>query len=61
MDVSPKVGIMAGIQWQDLQDLLLYVFAPLAMWWSAFFVASGVFAGIYFLFLWLFQWLTKAR
>jgi hypothetical protein len=62
MDVSTPVGVnMDGVQWQDLQDVLIWVFSPLALWWGAFYIAASFVAAAYTMFMWLFAWLTKSR
>lgn len=45
--------------WADLQELLIWVFAPVLQWWWVLVLAGGILSAIYQPFLTLLRWLSQ--
>lgn len=50
---------MDSSEFERLQYSLVWVFSPVIQWLGAFMVASGIFAGVFTIFMGLFRWLTR--
>lgn len=47
---------MTALEWQNLQELLVWAFGPLILWWFAVLVVLVVVAAILSLFMSLLRW-----
>ncbi len=50
---------MTAAQFVDLQEALIGVFAPWALWWFAALMAGGILLAVLWIWQGLLRWLTK--